>query len=115
MTSGTVYKICSAEDWRKAVREGRYCGAEIDLRDGFIHLSAPDQVRETAFLHMRGIGGLVLVSVAADRLGTSLKWETSRGGQLFPHLYGELPLEAVTDTRPLPLGDDGRHVFPDDL
>jgi uncharacterized protein (DUF952 family) len=108
-----VLKICPAEDWRAAEAEGAFAGSDVDAADGFIHLSTWDQVAETAAKHYAGQEGLVLVSVAADRLGEALKWEESRGGDLFPHLYGPLPLSAVVAIDPLPLGSDGRHRFPD--
>jgi len=108
-----VYKICPAALWRSAEHEGAFRGAAIDLADGYIHFSAPDQVAETAAKHFAQADDLVLVAVDADALGDALKWEPSRGGALFPHLYGALPLTAVVWVKPLPLGADGRHVFPD--
>ena len=84
----------------------------MDRRDGFIHFSNAAQVAETAAKHFAGQGDLLLVCVDAKRLGDRLKWEPSRGGALFPHLYGDLDLAAVTRVEPLPLGPDGRHVFP---
>jgi len=108
----TIYKICPHALWQDAERAGVFKGATIDIVDGFIHFSDGKQVEETAAKHFAGQTGLVLVSVDAERLGESLKWEPSRGGALFPHLYGDLPLTAVTRVEPLPLGPDGRHVFP---
>jgi uncharacterized protein (DUF952 family) len=107
-----IYKICPVGLWQEAERLGVFRGAAIDLSDGFIHFSTAEQVEETAAKHFSGQTGLVLVSVDAERLGESLKWEPSRGGALFPHLYGELVLTTVTRVEPLPLGPDGRHVFP---
>jgi uncharacterized protein (DUF952 family) len=109
----TIYKICSAEEWRAAERAGRYQGAPVDVHDGYIHFSTAAQVAETAAKHFAGAAGLMLVAVDAGVLGAALRWEPSRGGDLFPHLYGPLPLEAVRWARPLPLGADGRHVFPE--
>lgn len=109
----TIYKICSAEEWRDAERAGLYRGAPVDVRDGFIHFSTAAQVAETAARHFAGAAGLMLVAVDAGALGAALKWEPSRDGDLFPHLYGPLPLEAVRWARRLPLGGDGRHVFPE--
>jgi uncharacterized protein (DUF952 family) len=109
----TIYKICESALWREAERAGAFSGAAVDLRDGFIHLSTADQVRETAARHFTGAADLMLVAVDADALGGALKWEISRGGDLFPHLYGALPLAAVLWARPLPLGGDGQHVFPE--
>ena len=111
----TIYKICPAELWREAEREGAFRGAPVDAADGYIHFSTAAQAPETAAKHFAGERDLVLVAVDAPRLGAALKWEPSRGGALFPHLYGPLPLDAVRWVKPLPLGDDGRHVFPDAL
>jgi uncharacterized protein (DUF952 family) len=109
----TIYKICSAELWREAEQAGLFRGAPLDARDGFIHFSTAPQVAETAARHFAGATGQVLVAVDAGALGERLKWEPSRGGDLFPHLYGALALEAVLWAAPLPLGPDGRHVFPE--
>jgi uncharacterized protein (DUF952 family) len=109
----TIYKICDAAAWQAAERRGEFAGAPIDLVDGYIHFSAADQVAETAAKHFVGQRDLVLVAVAVDALGPALKWEPSRGGALFPHLYGILPLRAVRWAKPLPLGPDGRHMFPE--
>lgn len=84
----------------------------MDRRDGFIHFSTGAQVAETASKHFAGQSDLLLVSVNATQLGDRLKWEPSRGGTLFPHLYGELEVTAVARVEPLSLGPDGRHVFP---
>ncbi len=84
-----------------------------DAADGFLHFSSAEQIVESAARHRAGQDGLVLLAVDADRLGAALKWEQSRGGALFPHLYGGLPLEAVVRVDDLPRGPDGRHVFPD--
>jgi uncharacterized protein (DUF952 family) len=111
----TIYKICDEAAWRAAERAGVFRGAAIDLKDGFIHFSTARQVAETAARHFAGVDGLLLIAVDADALGATLKWEPSRGGALFPHLYGELPLPgaSVRWVKPLPRGTDGRHVFPD--
>ena len=108
----TIYKICPVELWRDAERDGTFRGFEVDARDGFIHFSTAAQVAETAARHFAGQSDLVLVRLDAAGLGAALKWEPSRGGALFPHLYGELDLKAVRKVDPLPLGPDGRHVFP---
>jgi uncharacterized protein (DUF952 family) len=108
----TIYKICPAGLWREAERAGSFRGAAIDLRDGYIHFSSAEQVAETARLHFAGQDNLVLVSVDTDALGPALQWEASRGGALFPHLYGELPLTAVRRVDPLPLGSTG-HMLPE--
>jgi uncharacterized protein (DUF952 family) len=107
-----VYKICPAALWREAERQGVFHGSEVDLRDGFIHFSSAEQVAETAAKHFAGQRDLLLIAVDASRLGAALKWEPSRGGALFPHLYGNLDLAAVTRVTPLPLGPDGRHQIP---
>ena len=109
----TIYKICELPLWRKAERDRVFGGAPIDIRDGYIHFSTADQAVETAAKHFAGIDNLLLVAADADALGPALKWEPSRGGALFPHLYGALPLDAVLWTKPLPLGANGRHVFPE--
>jgi len=108
----TVYKIAPAALWREAERAGFFLGSPVDLSDGFIHFSTAQQVAETAAKHFAGQDGLLLISIDASRLGGALKWEPSRGGALFPHLYGKLDLAAVTSVAPMPLGADGRHVLP---
>jgi uncharacterized protein (DUF952 family) len=111
----TVYKIVAADLWRAAEDGGVFGGAGIDLNDGFIHLSTGAQARRTAELYFAGQNNIVLVAVDDASLGEALKYEPSRDGDLFPHLYGSLPLAAVLSVRPLPLGADGNHVFPDDV
>lgn len=107
-----IYKICPRVLWRAAEDEGRFTGAAIDLADGFIHFSTAGQVTETAARHFAGVENLVLVAVEADALGPALRYEPSRGGDLFPHLYGDLSLDAVRSVVDLPLGPDGRHTLP---
>jgi uncharacterized protein (DUF952 family) len=107
-----IYHLAREAEWRAAERSGRYDGAADDRRDGFLHFSTAEQVAESAARHRRGEADIVLVAVAADGLGAALRWEPSRGGALFPHLYGTLPLAAVLWAKPLPLGDDGLHRFP---
>jgi uncharacterized protein (DUF952 family) len=107
-----IYKICPAALWRVAEREGVFGGAPVDLADGYIHFSTAEQVAETAAKHFAGQDDLVLVAVDAALLGDALKWEPSRGGALFPHLYAPLGLAAVHWVKPLPLRPDGRHVLP---
>jgi uncharacterized protein (DUF952 family) len=108
----TLYKICPTSLWREAERNGVFRGSAVDLRDGFIHFSTAGQAAETAAKHFAGQGDLVLLRVDAASLGVALKWEPSRGGALFPHLYGDLDPKAVTRVDPLPLGAGGRHEFP---
>ena len=103
----TIYKICPAALWREAERAGVFGGMPVDHRDGYIHFSTRDQVAETARRHFADQHDLMLIAVDADRLGPALKWEASRGGALFPHLYGELALSAVMHVAPLKLGADG--------
>ena len=107
----TIYKICTAAEWHEASRAGVYRGSAVDRRDGFIHFSTAGQVAETAAKHFAGQRDLLLVAVDAALLGERLKWEPSRGGALFPHLYGALDLSAVRRVEPLPLDASGRHVF----
>jgi len=107
-----IYHMCPAERWREAVRGGTYRGTADDLRDGFIHFSTAQQVAETAARHYAGLTDLLLLEVSADALGQDLRWEPSRGGALFPHLYGSLPLSAVTRVEPLELDANGVHVLP---
>jgi uncharacterized protein (DUF952 family) len=109
----TIYKICPAQLWRDAQQAGRFRGAPLDLTDGFIHFSSAAQVAETAAKHFPGATGQVLVAIDSAVLGSALRWEPSRGGDLFPHLYGALPMDAVKWVKPLPLGPDGRHAFPE--
>jgi uncharacterized protein (DUF952 family) len=109
-----IYKICPAALWREAEAAGAFAGAGIDVRDGYIHFSTAAQVRATAAKHFDGVADLLLVAVDADALTGALRWEPARG-ETFPHLYGTLPLTAVRWVRPLPLGADGRHAFPDSV
>ncbi len=88
-----------------------FAGAGVDLSDGFIHFSTSTQVAATAARHFAGQDDLLLVAVEAAGLGDALRWEVSRGGELFPHLYGDLPLSAVAWVKPLPLDVGGRHDF----
>lgn len=108
-----IYKICPQALWRQAETFGIFKGAEIDLQDGYIHFSTGEQVRETAAKHFAGQADLLLVAVDETALGEALLYEPSRGGALFPHLYAPLALGAVRWVKPLPLGLDGAHVFPD--
>jgi uncharacterized protein (DUF952 family) len=108
----TIYKICDAALWREAERAGVFGGAPVDLADGYIHFSTAGQVAQTAARHFAGRADLVLVAVDGEALGGALRYEPSRGGAMFPHLYGKLPLSAVRWVKPLPLGADG-HVFPE--
>jgi uncharacterized protein (DUF952 family) len=109
----TLYKIVAAAHWRAAQHDRIFRGSAVDLRDGFIHFSTAGQVEDTAAKHFADQNDLLLLlSVDAAQLGALLKWEPSRGGVLFPHLYGELAISAVTKVEPLPLAPNGRHIFP---
>lgn len=108
-----IFKIVPGELWRAGEPAGRFDGSPVDIRDGYIHFSTAAQVQETAARHFAGQSGLLLVTVDPQALGASLRWEPSRGGELFPHLYAALPLDAVRAVTDLPLDDSGRHVFPD--
>ena len=109
----TIYKISSASAWREAERQGVYKGSPDDLRDGYIHFSTASQVPETARKHYFGQTGLFLIAVDADALGESLRWERSRTDELFPHLYGELDLAAVTAILDMRARSDGFHDIPE--
>jgi uncharacterized protein (DUF952 family) len=98
---------------REAARQGTYRGSADDVRDGFIHFSTASQVAETAKRHFFGQTGLFLIAVDADALGDALRWEPSRNEELFPHLYGELDLGAVTDVLDLRARSDGNHDVPE--
>ena len=108
-----IYKICPQPLWRQAEQAGVFDGAAIDLQDGYIHFSTAAQARETAAKHFAGQGDLLLIAVDETALGDALRYEPSRGGELFPHLYAPLALDAVRWVKPLPLGADGQHLFPE--
>ena len=107
-----IYKICSRGEWESAERKNRFTGSAIDVADGFIHFSTKDQMKETAAKHFAGQPDLLLIAVSVDKLGAELRWEESRGGDTFPHLYGDLLMSAVISVSPLPIGSDGLHQFP---
>lgn len=107
-----IYKICPETLWREAETAGIFTGAPIDVADGFIHFSTAEQVRETAAKHFAGQSGLLLVAIDEAKLGPALKYEVSRGGALFPHLYAPLGLDAVLWVKPMPLAANGAHEFP---
>ena len=108
----TIYKICEHRQWSDAEHDGEFRGSAVDYADGYIHFSTAAQVAATAGTHFAGMTGLVIVAVDAEALGPLLKWEPSRGGAVFPHLYGTLPLSAVRWVKPLPLTAQG-HLFPE--
>ena len=115
MRSSAIYKICRSGEWSAAQAAGRFKGAPVDLADGFIHFSTGPQVRETAARHFSGETGLILLTVNPSALGDDLRWEPSRGGALFPHLYTPLPLDAILSAEPLELDAEGIHRFPPEI
>ena len=108
-----IYKICDVHLWEKAKAEGYFTGAEIDLKDGFIHFSTAEQLSETLLLHFEGIENLLILTIDASSL--DIKWDPARNGNLFPHLYDILPLSAVLASNRLLLDRDGRHILPSHL
>lgn len=106
-----AFKILSRADWRAALAEGRYDGSAVDRADGYIHLSAADQLEATAAKHYAGQADLMLVEVDLTALGDALIWEPSRGGALFPHIYGPLPVAAARAARALSVTADGRMIL----
>ena len=102
-----IYKILPRGLWQAAAAAGRFDGAAIDLADGYIHFSTAAQAQETARLHFRGQTDLVVLAVDAEALGPALKWEASRGGQLFPHLYGGLDPAHVAAVTEAPVDAEG--------
>jgi len=108
-----IYKIAPKSLWDEAVAQGAFTGAPVDLADGYILFSTAEQTRETAAKHFVGQNDLVLAVIDAERLGDKLKWEPSRGGALFPHLYRTLAIDEVLSVHPLPMNSDGMHDFGD--
>ena len=108
-----IYKIVPRPLWDEAMTTGSFAGSPVDRADGFIHFSTAAQVRETAIKHFTGVPDLLLVAFEADALGEGIKWEPSRGGALFPHLYGALPITFAQWVTPLPLDAAGTPVVPD--
>lgn len=114
-TAAVIYKIVPVALWEEARKNGLFEGAPVDLADGFIHFSTAEQAKETAARHFASQADLLLVSVDAAALGEKLVFEPSRGGALFPHLYAPLAFAAVLSEAPLPLGEDGAHIFPENF
>ena len=106
-----TFKIISTDDWAAFQSAGRYAGSAVDLADGYIHMSTAEQVAVTARKHYAGRDDLMLLTVDLDALGEALTWELSRGGDLFPHLYADLPLSAVTASQAFAVGADGTFRF----
>jgi len=114
-TPATIYKLVPASAWQVAEAAGSFTGSPVDLADGYIHLSTASQVAETAAKHFAGVADLLVVAVSTAAVAANLRWEPSRGGALFPHIYGVLPLDAVLSVTPVPLGVDGQRAWPDHL
>jgi len=112
MTELFAYKIFTADQWAQFKADGVFDGAPIDIQDGYIHMSTRAQAAETAAKHFAGQDRLVLAMVDLAPFGAAIRWEESRGGALFPHLYGQLPMSAVTTKTVLRLDEAGRHIFP---
>lgn len=110
-----IYKLCKADEWTTATRTGLYAGSPDDKRDGFIHFSTAEQLAGTAHRHFRGQTGLVVVAFDAGSLGTALRWEPSRGGDLFPHLYAPLPTRFALWVKSAPLDAAGLPILPKEL
>jgi uncharacterized protein (DUF952 family) len=110
-----IYKITDAASWQSALEAGHFDGSPDDVRDGFIHLSTAAQTPVTLAKHFARRDDLIIAAVDAASLGATLKWEVSRGGEKFPHIYGPLPIASVRWWKPLRLGDDGLHALPDDV
>lgn len=111
--SEKIYKIITEAEWQAVEAGGAYRGAAIDVADGYVHLSGANQVEETVEKHFRGQSGLLLLAFNTDDFDDALKWEPSRGGALFPHLYGELDLKKAVGRYRLEDLDDGSHRFPE--
>lgn len=109
-----IYKIFLGAEWAEFDAAGQTRGAPIDLADGYIHFSTAAQAAETASKYFAGIDGLMLIAFEADQMGDALKWEPSRGGDLFPHLYRPLMRAEVLWAKPLPF-ENGSHAFPTDM
>ncbi len=110
-----IFKILTKVQWGEALATGVFAGSPVDRTDGYIHFSSAETVRETAQRHFARQPDLVLVAFDDARLGTALKWEPSRGGALFPHLYGLLDPSLAQWTRELPLDATGQHLFPPEI
>jgi uncharacterized protein (DUF952 family) len=115
MSDDRIYHVCKSDDWKSALAQGTYEGSAQDKADGFIHFSGLDTVRASTAKHRAGQDHLTLLVVDTGKLGDNLKWEQSRGGLLFPHLYAALPVDAVAEAIDVRLGSDGVHVFPDHI
>lgn len=112
MTDLFAYKILTKDQYDQLKADGVFRGAPVDIADGYIHMSTREQVAETAAKHFAGQDKLVMLMIDLAPFGETLKWEESRGGALFPHLYSDLPLSAVAGKVVLRLDEQGRHLFP---
>jgi uncharacterized protein (DUF952 family) len=107
-----VFKVVTRAAWEDACRSGTFAGSADDVRDGFIHLSTREQLAGTLAKHFRGQDGLVLIQFETHLLGEQLRWEKSRGGDAFPHLYTVLPTGSACTLHALDLGPDGAPMLP---
>ena len=98
MQTGTAFKILTADQWATLKRDGAFVGAAVDIADGYIHMSTSDQLEETLAKHFAGQANVMVVEIDLEALGDTVRWEVSRGDQLFPHVYGVLPIGAVRGT-----------------
>lgn len=114
-TGMLIYKILRPEEWALLQAQGETPGAPIDVADGYVHLSTAQQAAETLAKHFSGADGLICLALEDDALGDALKWEPSRGGALFPHLYGPLRLADVVWAKPVTLGPDAAHILPEGM
>lgn len=112
MSDRIVYKIMSAAELKQMQRDGEFCGSPTDIADGYIHLSCGSQLAATLDKHFSGVDGLMLVAVDLARLGDTVRWEPARGGHLFPHIHGRLPVGAVVSVAPLERTTDGMVRLP---
>jgi uncharacterized protein (DUF952 family) len=110
--AGLIFHLCRKDEWEEARSRGAYAGSSQDRQDGFIHFSTAEQLPESARKHRAGQADIVLLAVDPAALADTLKWEPSRRGALFPHLYGSLPIAAVRWAKDLSLGPDGIHILP---
>ncbi len=115
MTIKTAFRLATPDRWSQVMAEGRFTGDPHDVADGFIHLSAADQVEGTLIKHYNDHERLLLVEIDLTALGETVKWEKSRGGALFPHVYGEIPASAVRGLRHVRRNEEGDWVLPADL
>lgn len=115
MTTSTAYRLATPERWAEIMMAGEFHGEPHDIADGFIHLSAADQVEGTLIKHYNDHERLLLVEIDLEPLGDSVKWEKSRGGALFPHVYGVIPMDVVRGMRHIRRNEDGDWVLPSDL